>query len=203
MRWFDAHVPAGSDLMEPHWRQAIKAARKYVGDVRVSGDDGAQLYAALLEAWVENKLVPPAAVEPVVDEVCSTTWDAPFQLFPALFRTIAQYQAPTTDLAASLSTIHRLRLQKSRNELDRVDAVLDWAGWVMTHGVTGQVRSAWTAIEDLKKEIEAREVKPGVAQIEQERTKQDALDRLETGWKAILAKVEEERAEEHDDVEMD
>lgn len=203
MQWFDEKVPAGEDLMEPHWRQAIKAARKFVGDVHVHGDLGAQLYAALLEAWVEKKLVVPAPVGPIVSEVCSATWDAPFQLFPPLFQTVARYPAPVTDLASNLSTIHRLRLQKSRNELDRVDAVLGWASWVMTRGaVTGQVRSAWTAIEDLKKEIEAREIKPGVAQIEQERIKQAALDKLEAGWKAILAKVEEERTQE-DDVEMD
>lgn len=204
MEWFDAQVPAGEDLMEPHWRQAIKAARKFVGAVHVPGEQGEQLYAALLEAWAEKKLVPPAAVGPIVAEVCSTTWDAPFQLFPPLFQTITRYAAPAAaDLAAALSTIHRLRLQKSRNELDRVEAALDWAEWAVTRGAaTGQVKSAWTAIEDMKREIEAREIKAGVAQIEQERIKREALVKLEAGWKAILARVEEERAPE-EDVQMD
>lgn len=203
MDWFDQQVPAGEDLMEPHWRQAIKAARKFVGDVHVPGQQGEQLYAALLEAWVEKKLVPPAAVGPIVAEACSTAWDAPFQLFPPLFQTITRYAAPAADLAAALSTIHRWRLQKSRNELDRVEAVLDWAAWAMTRGaVTAQVKSAWTAIEDMKREIEAREIRAGPAQIEQERIKRDALDKLEAGWKAILARVDEERAQE-EDVQMD
>ncbi|KAJ9111000.1 hypothetical protein QFC22_006645 [Naganishia vaughanmartiniae] len=219
MRWFDAHVAssesedltAGEAAMGPHWRQAIKAARKYVGDVHTRGDLGEQLYASLLLAWVEGKLATTASVAqlgPVVRQVCSPTWDASYHLFPPLFHLISSNTPAdaAAQVAPLLSTIHNLRLTKARNELDRVDAVLDWASWAMTTGAgTGQVRPAWTAIENLKKEIEAREIKPGVAQLEGERIKRDALAKLDVGWKAILAEVEaraQQSEDDDDDVEM-